>query len=117
MAKKKQSTAEIKRHWDFLSNEVGCMISHSSPATIHHACSGSMKDRGFHRGKSQKISDWLTIPLAEIYHTGKFGIDAGMGKYSGVLTWEKQFGKQADFIDKLCEITSIDLWERARNDH
>ncbi|MCF6327569.1 MAG: hypothetical protein L3J21_09805 [Devosiaceae bacterium] len=68
-----------------------------------------MKDVGVHRGKGQKVSDWLIIPLDWDLHTGSLGIDSGMG----VLTWEKRFGKQVHFIDMVSIALDVNVWVRA----
>lgn len=114
--KKKKPTAEIKRHWDRLANEIGCVISGQTPATIHHCHGGSMKARGVHSGMSQKTSDWLVIPLAAEFHTGNRGIDNGMGIYKGVKAWEKEFGDQAKFLDVLSQQIDINVWAMAGNE-
>lgn len=110
---KKSRPKEIQKYWDYLSNEIGCVISGQTPATIHHCHGGSMLERGVHTGMAQKTSDWLVIPLAAEYHTGQFGIDNGMGKYKGVREWEKAFGEQSDFIDYLIIRSKINVWQKA----
>jgi hypothetical protein len=68
-----------------------------------------MKDVGVHRGKGQKVSDWLVIPLDMTFHTGEYGIDSGMG----VLTWEQRFGSQVEHLDNLSNILNVNLWRKA----
>lgn len=111
---KKKPSAEILRHWNYLSNDFGCVVTGETPATIHHCHGGSMKARGVFTGMAQKTSDWLVIPLAAMLHTGDWGIDNGMGKFKGVVAWEKQFGKQADYLDIICQRISVDLWKKAQ---
>lgn len=110
---KKTPTAEIKRYWERLSNEIGCVISGQTPATIHHCHGGSMVARGVYTGMSQKSSDWLVIPLCAEFHTGNRGIDNGMGLFKGVKAWEKEYGEQATFLDVLSQQIRIDVWEMA----
>lgn len=62
---------------------------------------------GLH-GMSMKVSDWLVIPLAETYHTGRFGIEK-----RGVETWEAAFGTQVAFLIKVCDRTGEDVFARA----
>ncbi len=95
----------ISEHWDNVA-KLGCIISRSPMATIHHVKGGSMKDHGYHSGMAQRgVSDALVIPLHEHYHTGGSGIDSGLG----VLTWERQFGTQWDFIQEVSESLGYDL--------
>jgi len=106
---KKRPSKEIRDYWKKLSWELGCVITRQSPTTIHHC-------RGIFTGMGQKTSDWLVIPLLAQFHTGDFGIDNGMGIYKGVNEWEKKFGKQAIFLDVICNRLDIDVWEMARKE-
>lgn len=81
--------------------QIPCVVTQSRPVTLHHCHGGSMKDRGWHSGTSQRgASPWLIIPLAARLHVGDLGIDYGYG----VGRWEKDFGQQTDFLDKVSEI-------------
>lgn len=68
---------------------------------------------GMLRGKSQKPSDWLVIPIAPRYHTGRFGIDSGQPFYGVVDNWEEAFGTQVDFLIKVCNYVGYDVFELA----
>lgn len=62
------------------------------------------------RGGSQKVSDWLVIPLAiELHSLGSDGIDSGCG----VLTWEKRFGTQFDHLVWVCRQLGVDVFDKA----
>ena len=97
---------ELKDHWSRVA-ELGCLIS-QGPATLHHCHGGSMRQFGVLRGTSQKVSDWLVIPIAMKYHTGDQGVD-----FIGVETWEKRFGTQVDFIDEVCLALNVNVWKKA----
>lgn len=86
------ATAEIKRHWSLVA-ELGCVVCRSTDVTLHHAHGGSMIGIAG-RGVGQKTSDWLVIPLSVRYHTGEYGIDLGMGRFTTVDEWERAFGSQ-----------------------
>lgn len=85
---------------------MGCMVS-GTPPQIHHCKGGSMREVSGLHGMSLKANDWLTIPLAEEYHTGKFGIERG------VESWEAAFGTQVAFLIKVCDRTGEDVFARA----
>jgi len=97
--------------------ERGCMLQQwagelcEGPTHIHHCGGGSMKDRGVHKGKGTKNSDWLVLPLCMRHHTGQAGIHA-----LGVRSWEALYGTQADWLDLLADELQIDPWARARED-
>ncbi len=113
---KKKPSIEVKRHWERLVDEIGCVISGQKPCTIHHCHGGSMKFRGITTGLGLKTSDWLVIPLAFEFHTGNRGIDNGMGIYKGVGHWEANFGEQAHFLDMICTRLNINVWEMAESE-
>lgn len=103
---------QIKDHWTKVS-EMGCLIS-GQEATLHHCHGGSMnKFPGILRGKSQKPSDWLVIPIAERYHTGRFGIDSGHPYYGDAELWEKEFGSQIGMLMRVCDHVGYDVFELA----
>lgn len=119
MAKKKNATAEIRRHWDRVAN-LDCFISSRPFPTIHHCHGGSMKSvQGFKNpGMGQKASDWLVIPLAFDYHTGDQGIDNGQARTASGETmtlkiWEEIFGTQVGMLDRVCRELGIDVWKKA----
>ena len=100
------ATAEIRRHWTRVA-ALRCIIS-DQPATLHHAKGGSMlTELGLLHGMKKKPSDWLVIPLAEVYHTGYLGIE------HGVRSWERRFGTQVAHLDQICLRLGYDVWERA----
>ena len=70
------SNAEIRAHWQRVA-ELGCLICRHRPATLHHCHGASMLELPWQNpGMGQKQNDWLVIPLAPDYHTGRFGIDS-----------------------------------------
>jgi hypothetical protein len=71
-----------------------------------------MRDVGVWRGKSQKTSDWLVIPLHPHYHTGDEGIDKGSPRLT-VPDWEQLYGRQVDHLDEVCRLLGVDVWELA----
>ena len=79
------------------------------PTQIHHCGGGGMKNRGIHKAKGTKNSDWLAIPLCMHHHTGRAGIHT-----LGVRTWEALYGWQCDWLDLLAEDLQIDLWAKAK---
>lgn len=103
------ASAEIRRHWTRVAS-LGCLISERPNPTLHHPHGGSMRAAGVMRGKGQKVSDWLVIPLDAEFHTGRFGIDAGGFT---VEEWERRFRQQADLVDEVCERLGVDVWAKA----
>lgn len=102
---------KVKDHHDNV-RELGCIITGSPYATIHHCHGGSMKDRGWHVGMSQKQNQALVIPLhIELHSMGPEAIDGGKGVHS----WEAQYGRQVDLIDKVSHLVGYDLWELAEH--
>ena len=105
-------TQQIRDHWDKVA-QMGCLISGQENPTLHHCHGGSMERFGMLRGKSQKPSDWLVIPIAERYHTGIFGIDSGGPYYGVVECWEQEFGSQVGMLLRVCDHCSYDVFELA----
>jgi hypothetical protein len=91
------------------------MVSGRPNPTLHHCHGGSMLEIvGFvNPGVAQKSSDWLVIPLGAYFHTGPFGIDNGQGRYKSVHQWELAFGRQVDFLDRVCRELGYNVWEHA----
>ena len=87
---------------------MGCVVSGSPLATLHHCHGGSMP-RGI-SGMGLKSSDWLVIPLAVDFHTGQYGIDSGA---LSVDEWEQRYGRQVDHLDLVASTTGVDVWDRA----
>lgn len=65
---------------------------------------------GFGRGVSQKTSPWLVIPLCLNHHTGRAGVDSGMG----VATWEGHHGSQVKHLETVSALLGVDVFEKAR---
>lgn len=96
---------EIVDHFQRLVS-MGCMVS-GMPPQLHHCKGGSMREIiGLH-GMSMKSSDWLCIPLAPEYHTGKYGIERG------VESWEAAFSTQIALLIKVCDRTGVDVFAKA----
>lgn len=114
---KTKPTAEIREHYDKVAR-LGCLITHRSDPTIHHAHGGSVGERLSEMGLSpvkgmgmRGYSDWLVIPLAaELHCMGPLAIDGGIG----VREWENRFGKQSDLIDLVGDALNYSLWEKYR---
>ena len=91
-----------------------CAVSAMYPVTLHHCHSGSLLSAGWLVGKGQRQNPFLQLPLHEIYHTGKFGIDSGMG----VVTWEGKFATQMELLewvdDQLARWDSPSIWLLAK---
>ena len=105
--------SKIKRHRSHESHfqavaQLPCVVSGFKPAILHHCRSGSLKNIGIHVGK-QRPSDWLVIPVAPVYHTGRHGIHQ-----IGVGTWEKRYGTQVAHLRRVSEILGYDVIERYR---
>lgn len=64
------------------------------PVTLHHCHGGSIQEEGWAVGMGQRQNPFLQIPLHETFHTGEHGIDSG----TGVLTWERRWGRQVDHL-------------------
>jgi len=77
----------------WLRNE-GCIITryYGPQLDLHHCHGGSMSRAGIHRGRGQKVSDWLVIPLIHALHMTFHD--------NGVLTWEAKHGEQAGWIEE-----------------
>lgn len=99
----------ISRHEKQL-RQMSCCVSQRTPATLHHAHGGSMKDAGWHVGMGQKQNPWLQIPLHWDYHVGRWGIDSGYG----VVSWERDFGTQMDHLQWLNDQLPYDIFDLAR---
>jgi hypothetical protein len=69
-----------------------------------------MLNVGWPVGMGQRQNPYLQIPLHEKYHTGSFGIDAGVG----VTSWESQLGTQVALLDETEELLGYDIWDLAR---
>ncbi len=103
-------SAEIRRHWNRVA-ELGCIITHRPNVQRHHCKGGSMIEIiGLH-GTGLKVSDWLVIPLCDEpdvgLHQGKNGIE------NGVETWERCWGTQVDFLDKVSIRLGYNVWTKA----
>lgn len=86
-----------------------CVVTSRPRVTLHHCHGGSMRGRVASPGMSQRQSHALVIPLHFEYHVGRFGIDAGYG----VQSWERDFGAQADYLDRVSDFVGYDVWEFA----
>jgi len=97
-----------RAHWENV-RALKCCLSHTDQSvTIHHCKSGSMVDY-FGQNKTRADNHFLVIPLAEKYHTGEFGIDAGMG----VRTWEMIFSTQVAHLCWVNEQLDYDIFDLA----
>ena len=66
-----------------------------------------MVEAGYESGGAQRGSgEALVIPLKADFHVGDEGIDYGVG----VLTWEKWYGTQMDFLREVGELLGYDLF-------
>lgn len=99
--------AQIKAHFNRVAS-MGCVVC-GQAAEIHHCIGGSMKARGVSRGLSQKVSDWLVIPLCANHHRGAEGIHS-----MGSDNWEQCYGEQAAHIDRIAALLDLPLWELAK---
>lgn len=84
-----------------------CMATGSSPVILHHPHSGSMRERGIHKGMAQKVSNYLVIPLTDACHKEL---------HQNITVWEAKYGAQAEMVDELCRILGMDLWALAKED-
>lgn len=64
-------------------------------------------------GMGQRVSDWLVVPLSPRFHVGDMGIDSGMGRYKGVVEWEKNVARQVALLDRLCVEYLFNVWRAA----
>lgn len=108
------TTKAVQAHRDRVV-ALGCMamvgnIRCRAPATVQHARAGSLKQRGIHRAKGMKNSEWLILPICPRHHYLDEGADGSMG----IVTWEAKYGSQATMIDELCMIFDLNLWDLAR---
>jgi hypothetical protein len=88
---------------------LGCVVTgYRGFVQLHHCHSGSMCELGLVRGVSQKASDWLQIPLRPDLHVGIMGIDV-----VGVETWERDFGRQLDYLDEVCRELGVNVFRLA----
>lgn len=116
-SKKKQVPKEIRDHWQRVA-KLGCVVTFSDMASIHHCHGGSIREffgsKGM-PGVGQKQNDWLVIPLHPRLHTGSEGIDNGMG--TTVASWERRYGKQIQFLkqvrQQILQKHGYDILERA----
>ena len=67
-----------------------------------------MVEAGYNSGGAQRgCGEALVIPLKAQFHVGEDGIDYGVG----VLTWERWYGTQIDFIREVGELLGYDLFQ------
>lgn len=71
-----------------------------------------MRQFGQLRGMSQKVSDYLVIPLDAEFHVGRWGIDTGQA-WLTVEAWEARFGTQVEHLDTICRRLGVDVWTLA----
>jgi len=107
-----QQRISVSKHEKNL-RQIRCVVSHRSPVTLHHCHSGSMCDLGPefpNPGWAQRQNPFLQIPLVALYHVGNAGIDGSIG----VVTWERTFGSQLDFLHEINGKLPYDIWNEAR---
>jgi hypothetical protein len=97
----------VREHWDRVA-ALGCVISGAFHPTLHHCHGGSLRNLGIHKGVGQKTSDFLVIPLAAIYHTGRYGADI-----LPIFEWERLFGTQEAHLDEVSRRLGYSVWELA----
>jgi hypothetical protein len=67
-----------------------------------------MKDAGYHSGGAQRgCGEALVIPLKADFHVGDEGIDYGVG----VLTWERYYGEQMEFLREINDQLPYDIFK------
>lgn len=115
-------TAAEKRHWARVI-ELGCLVTRTPyvegregpyRVTLHHARNGSMTARGIDRMAGRKTHNMLVIPIIQLIHIGPYGIDGQPRMPVGA--WERRHRTQAEMIDEICDVLSIDLWAIALAD-
>lgn len=101
---------DIRQHWNRIG-QLPCAVTRRCEVTLHHAHGGSLREEypSLSRGKGQKPSDWLVIPLHAELHTGQHGIDTGIG----VQTWESIWGRQVDMLQWVSDQVGYDVIRRA----
>lgn len=94
-----------------LVRSLPCVVTRSSEVTLHHVHGGSLTEEFPHlaRGKSQKTSDWLVIPLRADLHYGDHGMDGSMS----VREWEDRFGRQTDHLRWVSDQVGYDVFAKA----
>ena len=102
------------RDWHEWLREQGCVITGycGEGVQLHHCHGGSISDLGFVRGRGQKTSNWLAIPLYYTYHVGTGHAFHQMG----VRSWEAKYGTQEKFIRDLGDRFGIDPFELAEKE-
>lgn len=70
-----------------------------------------MREEGWHVGIGQRQNPFLCIPLCAQLHVGDQGIDGG----TGVLTWERMYGRQMNHLRALNICFDYDLFEQANS--
>lgn len=100
----------VKEHHENV-RRLRCVISANPAVTLHHCHGGSMVEAGYSSGGAQRgCGEALVIPLKADFHVGDEGIDYGVG----VLTWEKWYGTQMDFLREVSELLGYDLFQLHR---
>ena len=94
--------------------QMPCVVTRRLPVTLHHCHGGSMTEEDPHlmRGKAQKVSDYLVIPVVADLHYGNMGIDG----FGGVKGWEELWGRQTDFLRKVSEHVGYDVVKLAEEE-
>jgi len=87
--------------------QMRCCVTRRYPVTLHHVHGGSVTEEypQLMRGKAQKTSDWLVIPVVAELHVGRHGIDGAMT----VQDWEAAFGRQVDHLREVSEHVGYDV--------
>ena len=97
--------------WHAWLREGGCVITgyRGEEVQLHHCHGGSISDLGFVRGRGQKTSNWLVLPLFHSYHVGTGHAFHQMG----VRSWEDRYGTQANFLRDLGTRAGINPFDLA----
>jgi hypothetical protein len=107
---KRALTPEEQEHQDRV-RALGCIVTRNThQTTIHHCHSGSMAEEGLLNRGSTRSNHFLVIPLhINLHSMGPWAIDGNCG----VQTWELQFGRQVDHLDRVSRMLGYNVWKMA----
>jgi hypothetical protein len=88
---------------------VGCIVTRLPNPVLHYCHDGSMTRIAGSLLNGER-NEALVLPLSVQYQSGRSGIDGRLG----VLEWERLFGTQASYIDRLSALLGYDVWDLAR---
>lgn len=96
--KGRNPTAEQKRFWSLLVQEVGCIASRKDGIIDHH-CSIHHID-----GRTKPRAHWLVLPLSPGNHQDGTGAPGRIAVHPWKTRFERRYGSQEDLLRECIQI-------------